>query len=89
MGDVWSQLGKTTKALQSYEMALEISKKLARDDPDNSNVQRDLWVSYGKIGDVQQQLGNTQGALQSYEMALEISKKLARDDPDNSNAQRD
>ncbi len=52
LADVQGQLGNTAAALQAYEQAMEIRKKLVQADPDNTTAQRDLSVSYNKLGDV-------------------------------------
>jgi tetratricopeptide (TPR) repeat protein len=88
-GDMQSQLGDTEKALQAYQKALNISQKLAKSDPTNVLVQRNLSESYEKIGNVQLQLGGTEKALQAYQQALEIRQALAESDPTNVLAQRD
>ena len=88
VGNAWLLLGNTEKALQAYEQDLEISKKLAKDDPNSFQAQRDVAVSFEKIGDVQLQLGNTEKTLQAYQQSLEIFEKLAKDDPNSFQAQR-
>ncbi|KPA15131.1 hypothetical protein MHK_004664 [Candidatus Magnetomorum sp. HK-1] len=65
-------------------MALEIRKKLARDDPENSNAQNDLFVSFYNIGAIQLQQSKMKSALKTYEQALKIIKKLSIKDPDNT-----
>ena len=39
------QLGNTAAARDAYQKCLEISQKLAHDDPQNADAQRDLSVS--------------------------------------------
>jgi len=72
------QLGNAEKALQAYQQDLEISQKLAIDDPTNSQVQRDLLVSYYRLGSIQKEPAI---ARQYYQQALAIAEKLAAQDP--------
>ena len=54
-----------------------------------SDWQRDLSVSCGRIGDVQVRQGNLPEALKSYQAGLAIAERLARTDAGNADWQRD
>jgi tetratricopeptide (TPR) repeat protein len=83
------RLGATDKALRAYQKGLELSEALARDDPNNTEVKRDLSISYEKFGDVQLRLEATDKALRAYQKGLDLREALARDDPNNAQAQAD
>ncbi len=75
-------LGDGKAALQAYEQGLEIRKKLAEGDPENSDAQRDLMITHFKIGKALESVKDTTGALKSYEQALTIAQRLAQDKSD-------
>jgi tetratricopeptide (TPR) repeat protein len=75
--------------MKFYQQYLEISERLARDDPQNALLQRDLVISYSRLGLVSEQQGDLATATKFYQQCLEISERLARDDPQNAQAQRD
>ena len=52
-------------ALESDEKALAIAKRLAAQDPGNTEWQRDVSVSYNKIGDVRLEGGDRKGTLEA------------------------
>jgi tetratricopeptide (TPR) repeat protein len=81
--------GNLDLALTSYQSALAIRKRLAARDPANTQWQRDLVLSYGRIGDVQRARSDLQAALTSYQQGLQIAEKLAARDPANSEWQTD
>ena len=82
--------GDTAGALKSFQAALAIRERLAASDPRNTQWQRDLSRSFGRIGDVQSAQGDTTGALKSYQATLAVvDERLAASDPRNSLWQRD
>ena len=81
--------GDLPGALKSCRDSLAIREKLAKQDPRNAGLQRDLSVSYNKVGDVQSAQGNLAGALKSYRDSLAIFQKFAKQDPGNAGWQAD
>ena len=77
------------EALPLMQMALDDFLALAQQDPNNSQFQRDLSVSYNRLGDIELRLGNTDAALAHYDNALTGALKLVELDPNNSEFQRD
>ncbi|WP_417841599.1 tetratricopeptide repeat protein [Terasakiella sp.] len=61
----------------------------ANRDPENTEWQRDLSISYNKIADVLRDKGKADDALSHYQKSLEIFLKLAKHDPENTEWQRD
>jgi hypothetical protein len=57
---------------------------LAKSDPGNALLQRDLSASYEKVGDVQVEQGDL-AALKSYQDSLAIAERLAKSEPGNAN----
>ena len=66
LGDIKKQRGDLAGALKSYNDGLAIAEPLAKSDPGNADLQRDLSVSFVKVGDVQMAQGDLAGALKSY-----------------------
>jgi tetratricopeptide (TPR) repeat protein len=77
------------KAEKMYLVALEISRRLASQDPSNAGWQRDLAAAYGRVGEVLTSQGRLEEAQHPYLAALEISQQLASQDPSNAGWQRD
>ena len=88
-GDIASRLGLREKARQSHQMAGAICERLLLSDPDNTEWQRDLSVSFNKIGDLLMAEGQRTEALERYQSGLAIAERLAAKDPDNTEWQRD
>ena len=88
-GDILRDEGKLEPALKSYRDGLAIFEKLAKEEPRNAGLQRDLSVSYNKVGDVQSAQGDLAGALKSSRDSLAIFEKLAKEEPRNAGLQRD
>ncbi|MDD1610074.1 MAG: tetratricopeptide repeat protein, partial [Methylococcaceae bacterium] len=79
LGDIHLSLNQTDKALAYYQQDLEISQKIAQQDPTNSAAQRDLFYSYGKLGLFYKQLKQNKPALDFFQKALPIAEHLAED----------
>ena len=82
-------LGETQSALTAAHQAQEIFRALLAQQPDSTDFQRELSVSYDKVGDVQVAQGNLPAALASYQEGLAIRDRLAKSDPGNAGWQRD
>jgi len=89
LGDVLSTRSDLTGALEAHEEGLKIARKLAADDPSNTERLRDVSVSLERIGDVLRTRSDLTGALEAYEEGLKIARKLAADDPSNAERLRD
>jgi tetratricopeptide (TPR) repeat protein len=89
LGDRLLDQGKLDEARNAYEQSLEIVERLAKADPSNSWLQRDLSVMYGKRGDVELAAGKLDEARNAYEQSLEIVERLAKADPVSSRLQSD
>ena len=61
---------------------LEITARLAAQDPGNRSWQFDLWLSNYRLGDVFDQK-DLNGAKAQHQCALEIIQELVRQDPSN------
>ena len=75
--------------MQAFRAGMAIRERLARQDPDNTQWQRDLSISHERIGDVQVAQGDLPGALQAFRAGMAISERLARLDSRNAGWQRD
>jgi tetratricopeptide (TPR) repeat protein len=89
LGDVLQLSGDRAAALGAYREFHDIASRLLRDDPDNTDWQRDLSVSHNKVGGVYQAQGRLAEALAEYQAGQGIMRKLVARDPDNTDWQRD
>ena len=87
--DTLLTLGETQSALAVAKQAQGIFEALLMQQPDSTDLQRELSVSYGRVGDVQVAQGNLPAALTSYQASLAIRERLAKSDPGNFSWQRD
>jgi serine/threonine protein kinase/predicted negative regulator of RcsB-dependent stress response len=83
-----ANLGDTKAALDSYQKALDIARKLAAGAPTEPGAQRNLAMIHEKIGAVLAATGATAAAMESYRTSLAIRQKLADADP-SAGARRD
>jgi serine/threonine protein kinase len=72
-----ANLGDPAGAMDSYRKALEIRTALAKSDPSDLDVQRDLIRNHGKLGEMLTGAGDEPGALEHTRNALAIAEKLA------------
>ncbi|MCI0600632.1 MAG: YjbE family putative metal transport protein, partial [Beijerinckiaceae bacterium] len=89
LGDIRMKRGNFAAAQNSYSGGLAIISRLAKSEPDNAELQRDLSGSYRRLGDVQQVQGRLKTAVKSYKNSLAIVERLAKSDPDNAGLQHE
>ena len=75
--------------LKSYRDSLGIAERLAKQDPANSELQRNLSVAFERVGIVLSAQEQPADALKSYRDSLLIREHLARLEPENPEWQRD
>ena len=81
LGDVqgrpgFSRTGDTGGALRSYEQSLEIRRRLAALEPNNSDYQLGLAITLSRFGPIYQVLGKPSTAAERMREAMEITDKL-------------
>jgi eukaryotic-like serine/threonine-protein kinase len=81
--------GQLPEARQSFEQAVDLSKKLSAENRSETEWQLNLATGYQQIGNVLAAEGNLTKALEAYEDSRKILKKLIEEDPANSRWQRD
>ncbi len=81
--------GHLHAARKSFEQSLAIAERLAKADPNNSEWQRDLSVSYNKVGGVLARQNQRQEALQYLQKSLAIRERLVKLDPTNAQWKND
>ena len=74
---------------RNYEEGHQLAQRLNARDPTNTEWQRDLSISHGKLGDVAVVQGKLADAAAAYGGGLAIIKKLSSVDPTNTQWQRD
>jgi eukaryotic-like serine/threonine-protein kinase len=87
-GDIYEK-SASLGALDYYEKASGIFRKLAVADPSNALRQNDVSVCLERIGDSKLRSGDAEGALKAHEESLAIRRKLAAADPGNADWRRD
>jgi tetratricopeptide (TPR) repeat protein len=79
---VWmDQTGKRAEALQAYQKALAIRKKLADANPADTEFQFGLARSHFNIGILLMSTGKREQSLQAFQKALSIIQELAHTNP--------
>jgi tetratricopeptide (TPR) repeat protein len=88
-GQAYADLGDLAQALTDLRQTIEIGERLAQQDPNNAEWQRDLSISQNKIGDILAAQGEGAAALTAYRASLAIAERLAQQDPNNAEWQTD
>ena len=76
-------LGQSSAALQSYNKALLIQKKLADNDPENIEILSDLSQAYFNVGAVELYSGKTEDAIHHYKEGLVVVSKFSNVETEN------
>lgn len=89
IGHIFSRLGRSDDARKHHEHALTILERLARSDPDNVTLQRNMSIAYEKLGDASWQRGDIETARRLYEKDLSVVERLVQRSPEDQDFQRD
>ena len=84
LGDLSLSQGDLVAAKEQYTTTLEVCKKIADKDPDNTEWKRDLSICYQKLGTALSIQGDLEGAEGAFTSVLKIRQELAAQDPNNS-----
>jgi len=84
-----ANLGDTDGALESYEMALSLVRKLVSEQPNSISAQLTLARNLRRLSDLQAWIGNINDAIEAVLESQEIIASLAQEEPDNPELQRD
>jgi hypothetical protein len=87
MGDLDERVDPA-RARAWFEQGLEIRRRLAALEPENTGFLRDLSISYNKMGDLDERVDPAR-ARAWFEQGLEIRRKLAALEPENREFLRD
>ncbi len=79
----------TQTAIQHFEMARDISKRVAAELPNEIQPQRDISIALEHIGDAQVELGELDRANEAYRESLAISSEVEKSHPGNPTLVRD
>jgi len=88
-GDIAMMRGDFTDAHKNYMLGLATSEKRVNEAPQNTQLQRDLAISYNKLGRILLQLGKQTQANEAYASGTKIIQNLAQLDPRDEQAQAD
>src|SRR5207247_2504285 len=89
LGDVLETQGKLTEAQVAFGEYLNISQRLAEEDPTNAGWQRELAVAHNSVGGVLEAQGKLTEAQAAFGEYLKIGRRLAEQEPSNAGWQRD
>ena len=73
--------GTLAEALKSYRDALAVADRLAKVDPENADLQRDLAMSQGRVSNVLAKQGDALRALDEYWQGRAINTRLVKQSP--------
>ena len=101
LGDAYSMVGRNTArngdlrgSLDIYRKNLKLRTEIAREKPQDTEVQRVLMLAYGHLGDTlgyewAANLGDVPAAMKHYGPMLEIADRLYQSDSSNRRAAMD
>ena len=81
LGYITSEIGSKREALRDFEESLAIFERLARLNPSDTELQRNLAGNHQSIGIVQSALGRPNEALASIERGRGLLERLSNDNP--------
>ena len=81
-GGLLENFGDNVGALKQYRNLQQHIMKLVEAEPENTEWQRNLSVSFDRVGDMHKAKGDGVSALKAYEESLTIRKTLAKLNPD-------
>ena len=73
----------------AYRASLTIRERLAARDPDNTEWQRDLFMSHSRLGVLARRAGQTADARAHFQIGRDIMTRLVKLDPTNAQWKRD
>ena len=88
-GQAYADLGDLSQALTDLRQAIEIGERLAQQDPNNAQWQRDLSVSHDRIGTCWRRRARAQRPWPPIAPAWRLRERLAQQDPNNAEWQTD
>ena len=84
VGTILSEQGDFQGALESFDSALEVQRRLVSRDPDDPDGLRELARLLAQVGTLLQRSGEVGEAVSSHSEALEIRERLVSSEPDNA-----
>ena len=81
--------GNFAEAQKSYQDSLAVADRLAKVDPENADLQRDLAMSQGRVANVLAKQGDVLRALDKYWQGRAIITRLVTQSPDNGQLSKD
>ncbi|MGD9755542.1 MAG: CHAT domain-containing protein, partial [Acidimicrobiia bacterium] len=82
-------LGRTELAVTRYQDMAHAAKQLAEAEPNRTDYQRDLSISYNRLGDLMVAVGDGEQAARYFNDSLTIRRRLAEAEPNRTDYQRD
>ena len=79
LGDVQDDRGDHKAALETYGRALEIARRMSKDDPANQNLRHDVTVDLNKTGAALHALDRDDEALAAFDESLGILRTLVKE----------
>jgi hypothetical protein len=77
LGDNARAAGDLPAAKVAYTACQEIAKNLAARDPENTQWQRELFVSYYKLADIAEREGNVEAARTLFKQSHDVLNAIA------------
>jgi tetratricopeptide (TPR) repeat protein len=83
LGSIHQALGEVDKALEFFELDIELTKELYESNPKSESLKNGLAISYSKLGSIHQALGEVDKALEFFELRMQLGKELYESNPKN------
>ncbi|HEV2947629.1 MAG TPA: hypothetical protein VGX70_09650, partial [Gemmataceae bacterium] len=89
VGGAWFCLRDEDAARKNYDLALEISERLAQENRDQRDIQRNLGFALQRYGDLDLRTNRFREAHEKYARARDIYQQLVQEDPEVTEYQDD
>lgn len=89
LGESLRARGKLEEARKAFEKSKSICERLAKEDPDNPDLRRELAMAHTLLGRISKAEGRLEAAAASFERSRSISAELVDRDPQRADRRQD
>jgi tetratricopeptide (TPR) repeat protein len=89
IGEILLRMRQPRASIENYRRALAIDEALARADPGNVDLRRNLGDGHESLGDLNRELGDFVASEANYRAASEVRRQLLEDNPADVQSRRD
>jgi len=89
LGDIHQALGEVDKALEFFELRMQLGKALYESNPKNEHLKNGLAISYHRLGSITETQGKLDDALKHYKKYKDLMLELFNDNQKSEKIKND